>query len=477
MGRFSALLVSALLVIGMPAAATAAPCAGFTDVDTDDPAKAPFCNSVEWMKNRAITLGCSSTLYCPDDYVTRLQMAAFIYRLGFQNAFLNGGNAFGTTAVVGTIDAFPVEVLAAGQRLLRLESKASGPNIVAGSSANDIQGISSHASTIAGGGKAGECLGEGQLRSCGNLIEGRQSSIGGGTANVVVADEATIAGGGSHTIGGDATYTYSGYSATIGGGRSNVARGVYATIAGGVGNQAPGSLVKGGAQAIGGGAANHAGGTNATIPGGVYNVADGEYSFAAGRRAKSLNDGCFTWGDSTDADVDCTTNDAFVARAVGGFTLGTNAAMSTGCSIAPGGGMWACSSARDSKEDLVAVNAQTILAKVNALPIWDWKYQTEVSGARHLGPTAEDFHAAFGLGDSDRRIGLIDASGVALAAIQGLNAQLQVLVTAKDAEIAALKERMAKVESSHTHEMAELRRTVEMLMARTAVEGRVAQTR
>ncbi len=70
----------AALIPSIPA--SAAPCAGFTDVDTEDPAKAPFCSSVEWMKNRGITLGCAATLYCPDDYVTRLQMAAFMSRLG-----------------------------------------------------------------------------------------------------------------------------------------------------------------------------------------------------------------------------------------------------------------------------------------------------------------------------------------------------------------------------------------------------------
>lgn len=482
MRNLAVLIVFVLLSIGT---AQAQFCPGAAPyVFTDVPANDDFCQYITWMAETGLTTGCqvidaNNRNFCPDTFVTRKQMSAFLSRLADEAVFQQGGNAFGATAVIGTIDAFPVEVLAAGQRLLRLESKPAGPNVVAGSSANGIQGTNSYASTIAGGGRTStDCQGfEGDFRSCGNLIEGSGSSIGGGTANVIVTrttGDATIGGGGSNTIGGDVTYEFSGYAATIGGGRGNVARGVYSTIAGGVGNQAPGSLVKGAAQAIGGGAANHAGGTNATIPGGVFNVADGESSFAAGRRAKSLNDGCFTWGDSTDADVECTTNDAFVARAVGGFTLGTNAAMSTGCSIAPGGGMWACSSARDSKDDLVAVNAQTILARVSALPIWGWKYRTELSGARHLGPTAEDFHAVFGLGDSDRRIGLIDAIGVALAAIQGLNAKFEALATAKDAEIAALKERLAQVETSHAREMAELRMAVEVLMARASRDGRVA---
>jgi hypothetical protein len=64
-------------VVGAPA--FAAPCAGFTDVDDSN---VTFCPSVEWIKNRSITLGCTTTTYCPDNPVTRLQMAAFMKRLG-----------------------------------------------------------------------------------------------------------------------------------------------------------------------------------------------------------------------------------------------------------------------------------------------------------------------------------------------------------------------------------------------------------
>ena len=48
---------------------------------------------------------------------------------------------------------------------------------------------------------------------------------------------------------------------------------------------------------------------------------------------------------------------------------------------------------------------------------------------------AEDFHAAFGLGDSNKTINVMDASGIALTAIQGLHQ----LLKDKDREIDALK--------------------------------------
>lgn len=73
------LLAALLLVAGaaMPSAAIAAQCAAFADVDDSS----AFCPNVEWVRNRSITLGCTSTsAYCPNEVVTRLSMAAFLHR-------------------------------------------------------------------------------------------------------------------------------------------------------------------------------------------------------------------------------------------------------------------------------------------------------------------------------------------------------------------------------------------------------------
>ena len=75
--RIALILGFVALALG-PLNAHAAPCAGFTDVDS----ASTFCPNVDWLKNRQITLGCTGTTYCPNDYVTRLQMAAFMNRLG-----------------------------------------------------------------------------------------------------------------------------------------------------------------------------------------------------------------------------------------------------------------------------------------------------------------------------------------------------------------------------------------------------------
>jgi hypothetical protein len=47
---------------------------------------------------------------------------------------------------------------------------------------------------------------------------------------------------------------------------------------------------------------------------------------------------------------------------------------------------------------------------------------------------AQDFYAAFSIGPDDKHIAVVDESGVALAAIQGLNQKLE----ARDGEIQAL---------------------------------------
>ena len=53
-------------------------CSGMTDIPSD----ASSCASVDWLRNRHITLGCTGTTFCPNDSVTRAQMAIFMNRLG-----------------------------------------------------------------------------------------------------------------------------------------------------------------------------------------------------------------------------------------------------------------------------------------------------------------------------------------------------------------------------------------------------------
>ena len=93
---------------------------------------------------------------------------------------------------------------------------------------------------------------------------------------------------------------------------------------------------------------------------------------------------------------------------------------------------------RNLKTDIEAVNSTEVLEGVLSLPVSTWAFTNAVN-TRHIGPMAQDFHAAFGLGQDDKTIGPRDANGVALAAIQGLNQKLEVKNAALEKEVAELK--------------------------------------
>ena len=96
---------------------------------------------------------------------------------------------------------------------------------------------------------------------------------------------------------------------------------------------------------------------------------------------------------------------------------------------------------RNVKQDFSAVNALAVLEKVAQLPIQTWTFKNDPR-TKHLGPMAQDFYAAFGTGADDKHIATVDADGVALAAIQGLNQKVE----EKDAEIRNLRVRLEKLE-------------------------------
>jgi hypothetical protein len=103
-------------------------------------------------------------------------------------------------------------------------------------------------------------------------------------------------------------------------------------------------------------------------------------------------------------------------------------------------------SSRAFKHNFAPVDPQDVLEGVLALPIQTWDYRESDEG-RHLGPVAEDFKSAFGLGGDERYIATVDESGVALAAIQGLAHRLE----AEQAANQALEARVAELEARLAH--------------------------
>jgi hypothetical protein len=94
---------------------------------------------------------------------------------------------------------------------------------------------------------------------------------------------------------------------------------------------------------------------------------------------------------------------------------------------------------RAMKANFGSVDPADMLERVRALPITTWNYLADHPAVRHIGPMAQDFAALFAVGADDRHIHPIDGQGVALAAIQGLAAEVDRL----QREQAALVERIA----------------------------------
>ena len=220
------------------------------------------------------------------------------------------------------------------------------------------------------------------------------------------------------------------YLGTVSGGFNNTVSGVAATIGGGFGNTASGYF--------------------ATVGGGFGNIAAGTGSFVAGSNA--LNDtpahiGLFLFADNSGYPFHSAAANEFAARATGGvrFVLGIDGSGTPTWSCAASkGNSWACSSDRNLKENFQPVDVAGVLQRVAGLPLYLWNAKGTDPNVKHLGPTAQDFMAAFALGNSDKMIGMQDADGIALAAIQGLNQRLEEQRQSLDEQ----QQRIAELEDS-----------------------------
>lgn len=69
-------------------------------------------------------------------------------------------------------------------------------------------------------------------------------------------------------------------------------------------------------------------------------------------------------------------------------------------------------------ESVQPVNGDEILDQLSELPLQSWQYTGDAQ--RHLGPTGQQFNAAFGLGDNSGYVAPADLGAVALAATKAL---------------------------------------------------------
>ena len=375
----------------------------------------------------------------------------------------------------GTRDTTALELAVDGERALRIAPTASreAPNIVGGHPSNSVAS-GAEGATIAGGG-----FDSGSIESS-NKVFDDYGTVGGGFGNQAGSDD------------GDATTAD---NATVGGGDRNTASGRLATVGGGLTNTASGRQA-----AVGGGSGNTASGEEATVPGGSANTASGSFSFASGEKAKAADNEAFVWNDGTryhdlngDGSDDgfssakdvagsgVTGAETFHASARGGFRFVTSSSSVT--YISGGSSGWATTSTRAAKTNIDPVDPTQVLEGVTDMEVATWEYKDEDgegAGERHIGPMAEDFHAAVDVGASDEHINSINADGVALAAIQGLADRLneradriEELEQASEQKDERIEELESEAEAAR-EENAELEATIDDLAARLeAVENQL----
>lgn len=386
------------------------------------------------------------------------------------NRNIAGGAAIGT--LLGIFD------LAVGATVSGGESNRArrAHTTVSGGKANTV---TTEFSTI-GGGLGNTIYGIDTAQVGTNCCEGAYSFIGGGRGNSVVGFynfHSVVAGGESNIVisPGNGT-TLGNVASAIGGGSQNRIVAQYGTIPGGVLNEANRNhTFAAGRRAK----ANHEGAfvwadsQNADFSSTLVNqmrfraaggmevvggISTETLKFSASRTGDfnssvglAMNNN--TTGSSSPAlrVVNAGGNSAEGALSVS--TAGTGLIARFGNSSAfvswlTTNGTWNglafnSTSDRAAKENFSPVDPAEVLDKVAALPMSRWTYKT-APGVEHIGPVAQDFHAAFGLnGKDDKHIATVDADGVALAAIQGLNKKLE----ETRLENAALREELSTIKN------------------------------
>jgi hypothetical protein len=370
-----------------------------------------------------------------------------------------------TTGTVASAAGTALELQPNGERGLRLEpttgcgAAACAPNVVGGYSGNSVD-AGAYGAVIGGGGSNSSI----SFFDGANRVTGAYGAVVGGTRNTAgaygivlngqfnsAAGSKSIAGGEQSTASGDSAVAF-GSGSTASADRaialvSATASGVGA-IAAGSGAQATNddslalgpSSISQGLASVAIGPSSASGNFSTAI--GLQAHATGQFSQAFGFRADTANHaGAVVISDGSQPfSVTCTPTPSSAQsacaqadnevriRGAGGIRLRTSiqasdvagANSNTGCDLSAGSGTWSCSSSRELKTDFSAIDPRAILESLVSLPIQSWRFKAEDPALRHVGPVAEDFAAAFPLGQSDKQITMSDEQGVALAAIQAL---------------------------------------------------------
>ena len=279
-------------------------------------------------------------------------------------------------------------------------------------------------------------------------------------------DDFTFAGGNQVVASGYGAFAYGDQvtvSSTVG-----VGFGSAVTVSGTAGFSAGASNVCSGFACTAIGYTVRAGGQG-SVALGYRTTANNDYSVALGYRASNnTHTGTMAMGDESTTDsVRNQADNEFRARYNGGFRLRVSTAANgntpgaggnVGCDLTVAVPSWTCASSRLVKENFRTVDGEDVLLRVRATPVTTWNMIGADPRVRHMGPFAEDFAQAFGLGEGNTSITLGDIDGVNFAGVKALEARtasLQHQLDQRSAEVAQLR-----------GELAELRAQVQALLQR-----------
>lgn len=213
-------------------------------------------------------------------------------------------------------------------------------------------------------------------------------------------------------------------------GRNALADGIFTNKNVGIGYQALSGLQGGGSNVAVGhsaGLKNNVGGGSTALgaeasAGSVNSTAIGYQASVTGNNKMGFgNESVISWVFGRTANT--------AGRAL---EVGTNNTNGNGAYLTTGG-TWTNNSDINLKEDISKLSAQEVLQKIAGMQITRWKYKG--TNEYHIGPMAQDFHAAFQTGTDNKSISSIDPAGVSLLAIQALMEKIEAL----EKEINALK--------------------------------------
>ena len=266
-------------------------------------------------------------------------------------------------------------------------------------------------------------------------------------------DDFTFAGGNQVTASGYGAFAFGdqvNVSSTVG-----VGFGSGVTVSGTAGFSSGASNVCSGFACTAIGYTVRAGGQG-SVALGYRTTANNDYAVALGYRASNnTHTGTMVMGDESTTDsVRNQADNEFRIRYNGGIRLRVSTAANgntpgaggnVGCDLTVAVPSWTCASSRTLKENYLNVDGEYVLSRLRDMPITTWSMIGADPHVRHLGPVAEDFHRAFGLGLGPTAIGLGDIDGVNIAAAKALEVRTTNLQTQLDERTAQVQALQAQV--------------------------------